>query len=339
MTGENTIFSHLLDVLCVPHTAGYSDDRFSTMPFKSLFGLSKLLEEYGVTTAGVSLDDKNAIAQLPTPFVAPLRGGEWVIVSGTDAGKGIVSYISHGRDEQAPMDTFVCVWNGTALLCGHDDGAAPAIEPHYSSHRLAIVMTRLRDIALVVLLAGLFIWLFCDNGLWKSWVSVSLVAVTIIGFMASYFLGQKTIGIHTKFSDSICSAIEHQGCDHVLDSGGTFLGIFHWSEVGLGYFGVTFLALLIAPEQTMPWLAFFNVFCLPYSFWSIGYQKFKAHSWCTFCLIVQATLWILAAIFFFGGVWHGLTRFTATCPILLACYVIAVLGINWLLAVLNRQNG
>lgn len=338
MTRENTIFTCLLDVLCVPHTAAYSDGRFRAMPFQSLFGLSKLLQEYGVATAGVSLDDRKDITDLPVPFVAPLRGGEWVIVSGTDATAGTVSYLSHGRREQAPIDTFTGAWGGTALLCGHDDGAVRAIEPHYAEHRLAIIMTRLRNIALVVLLTGLSLWLFVENGLWKSWVTMSLVVVSIIGFLASYFLGQKTIGIHTKFSDSICSAIQHKGCDHVLDSGGTFLGIFHWSEVGLGYFGVTLLALLTAPQQTMPWLAFFNVFCLPYSFWSIGYQKFKAHAWCTFCLIVQATLWTLAAIFFFGGVWKELTTFNSAGPILLACYIIAVLGINWLLSVLNRQG-
>lgn len=44
-----SIFTNFLTELGVPHTRSYSDRRFEKMTFKSLFGLSKLLQSYGAT--------------------------------------------------------------------------------------------------------------------------------------------------------------------------------------------------------------------------------------------------------------------------------------------------
>ena len=43
-----SIFSDFLQALGVQHTGRYSDSRFNGLTFKSLFGLSRLLDEYGV---------------------------------------------------------------------------------------------------------------------------------------------------------------------------------------------------------------------------------------------------------------------------------------------------
>ncbi len=47
-----TIFTDFLTELEVPHTREYSDKQFENMPFKSLFGLSKLLGQYPVYHTG-----------------------------------------------------------------------------------------------------------------------------------------------------------------------------------------------------------------------------------------------------------------------------------------------
>lgn len=39
-------------------------------------------------------------------------------------------------------------------------------------------------------------------------------------------------------------------------------------------------------------MALINLCALPYSFWSVWYQRFKAKQWCPLCLIVQTLLWI-----------------------------------------------
>lgn len=62
--GTGTIFSDFLTQLGVRHTADYSDREFENMPFKSLFGLSKLLERYGIENEALRLGRPDEIALL-----------------------------------------------------------------------------------------------------------------------------------------------------------------------------------------------------------------------------------------------------------------------------------
>ena len=324
-----TFFSQLLTALHVRHTRAYSDMRFSTMPFLTMFGLSKLAGEYGIDTLGIRLGDKSEVVKLPVPFVAPVHGNVWVAVTGIDRQRGTVTYLSQGNTETAPAAVFSDAWNGTALLLSPDPQSC---EPQYLRHRFAEVMTTLRNLGAILLTAALFVYAFMANGLYTSYATVLLVLFNLVGLTASVMLAQKSIGINTAAGERICSAIERAGCDHVVKSGGTFLGILHWSDVGLGYFGVSLIALLCFPQSLSGWLTLFNACCLPYSFWSVGYQKLVAKSWCTLCLIVQATLWILALSYLLAGGWHRLWGNVADGVILLAFYVLSVLVINLVLS-------
>ena len=79
MSGS-TIYSVFLTALQVPHTSAYSDKRFRTMTFKTLFGFSKLLDEYGVRNEALRLSDRNTITRLAAPFIAETDKG-FVLVS------------------------------------------------------------------------------------------------------------------------------------------------------------------------------------------------------------------------------------------------------------------
>lgn len=331
---DTQFFSDLLQVLHVRHTAEYSDKRFRDMPFKSMFGLTKLLDEYGVDTLGVRLGDKDEAWKLPVPFVAPVRCGRWVTVTKIDHDADTVTYVSHLQSETASCQRFKASWNGVALLLSP---SAQSVEPHYMSHRFAEVMTRLRNWGVVALAVALFVYAFVVNRLYDSWSLIFLLLVNLSGAGASVMLSQKSVGINTRTSERICSAIESNGCDHVVKSGGTFMGILHWSDVGMGYFGVSLIALLCFPDRLLGWLTFFNACCLPYSIWSVGYQKFVAKSWCTLCLIVQASLWILAAFYLTAGGWHHLWGNVMDGVILLAFYVLSVLAINLVLGWIKER--
>lgn len=327
-------YSDLLKVCGVRHTRPYSDRRFSTMPFMTMFGLKKLLEEYGVASTGVGIDgDADTLAeaavQLPVPYVAPVRGGQWVIVTAVHPKTGTVEYLSQGVAETAGTGTFGKAWNGTALLVKAD---ATSCEPHYMAHRFAAMMTHVRDAGIWICLFAVLGYFYAVNGLWESIPLTALVIFNALGIVVSYMLAQKTVGVHTRIADRVCSAIQEHGCDHVLKSGGTFMGIFHWSEVGLGYFTVSLAALLIGGESMLPWLALYNACCLPYTLWSVSYQKFKAHAWCTLCLTVQASLWILAGLYFWAGAWQMLREFEPAAVLLPLCYVGTVLALNKILS-------
>lgn len=324
-------FCDLLTALKVPHTDAYSAKRFMSMPFMSMFGLTSLLREYGVGSQGVALSDKTQVAKLPTPFVAPVKAREWVIV--TRAADGRVDYLTQGQLEHADTQTFADGWTGEALLLKADSKSS---EPEYCRHRLAEIMREVRDIGIWVCVVALGLYLFVANGLWQNGWAYVAVALNIIGLTVSYMLCQKTVGIHTRAADKVCSAIQAGGCDTVINTGGTFLGIFHWAEVGLAYFSVSLVTLLAFP-QALDWLALINVLCLPYTVWSVSYQHFKAHAWCTLCLTVQATLWLLFFTYMWSFWWRTI-HWSATPFVMVACYVAVCLALNKLIAVFNQNS-
>lgn len=80
-------------------------------------------------------------------------------------------------------------------------------------------------------------------------------------------------------------------CNDILDSpAAKFMGIIGWSEIGLSYFFSNTIILLFYP-QFLSYMVILNICSLPYSLWSVWYQKFKAKNWCPLCLIVQVLFW------------------------------------------------
>ena len=87
----SSIFTRFLDALEVPHTVGHSESEFRGMTFKSLYGLSHLLTQYGVRNVGVKVADKEELSAIPTPFLAQTSAGIFVIVKGIDTARGTVA--------------------------------------------------------------------------------------------------------------------------------------------------------------------------------------------------------------------------------------------------------
>lgn len=318
-----SLFCDWLSRLGVAHTRAYSDARFRRMTFHSLYGLGKLMQDYGVDTTGVSLADKSEIAELPAPFVAQMQSGDMAIV--LSAGGGTVRYLTEGTEQTMPADKFADAWTGVALLA---QPCSCAREPHYGRHRFAEIMTRLRDIGLWLCIAAVFVYLFITHGLEGRWYAVVVALLDIGGLTLSFMLVQKTAGVRTGLSDRVCGVLEKGGCDDILATrASTFLGIFHWSEVGLAYFGVSLASLLLFPARIHD-LALVNVCCLPYTVWSISYQRFVAHRWCTMCVGVQATLWLLFFAYLGGGCLHGAWPPHLSFFALGAVYVAALLLLN-----------
>lgn len=319
-------FNDLLRILGVKHTAEYSLRRFRAMDFKSFFGLTILLKEYGVDTLGVHAADTTALTSIPTPFVAPVKAGEWVIVTAT--APDTVTYLSQGIEEHATVAEFLDAWSGDALICRANP---ESVEPHYSRHSFVMAIRRLRDIAAIVCAIILVVGLMLRGHLFPSPATVGIVLFDFVGLAASFMLLQKQLGIHTRANDHVCAAIQREGCDTVISTtASTFLGTFHWSEVGMTYFSVSLIAVLVCPES-IPLLALINACCLPYTIWSVLYQKFRAHAWCTLCLTVQATLWMLFLMYLWAGSWKHLLPLTWDMLMLPAAYGLVLCLLNRLM--------
>ena len=292
---DHTLVTDLLTVLKVPFTKDYTKQRFETMPFKTLFGVSQLLIEYGVECKGYQIEEKKDIIKLSAPFIAQTQGG-LIIVTKIDA--QTITYLTQGLAETISENEFLESCTGIVLI---PTVKANAKEPDYGKHLRKVIINDSKQILLWVLAGVLTAYLIIVNQLWNHWSFWGLLVVDCFGIWLTYMLVQKSLSIKNQVADKVCGVLQEGGCDSILKTNASsFFGIFSWSEVGFTYFGVSLLAMLISPS-TIHWLALINICCLPFTIWSISYQKFVAKHWCTLCVCVQASLWLQFICYLLGG--------------------------------------
>lgn len=323
--GVPTIFSRFLTRMGVPHTDAYSDSEFHKMTFKSLYGLSHLLTSYGIKNEGLRFTDKSELTHLSTPFLAQTNSGVFVIVTDIDPGSRTVQYDSRGETLNIDLDGFINAWNGIALLAFPNNCSR---EPGYRSHRATEFISSISKYALGAAALFVMAYFFIIHRLYADVSTVALTLLDSAGLYFSFLLLQKSLNIHTAASERVCGILEQGGCDSIMQMKVSKLfGVFSWSEVGFGYFGVSLATLLLFPHL-LPQLALCNVCCLPYTLWSIWYQRFRAHHWCTLCVGVQATLWLLFFSYLGGGWLSKSFPLHVDLITLIAVYIFTVLFIN-----------
>lgn len=328
----STLFSDYLSALGVPHTKSYADRLYRTMSFRSLFGLSKLFQQYGVESEGLVLEDKQEIHKLPVPFLA--RTGEgFVIVTGIDGDS--IHYLTQGVPEVMPLSGFVDAWSGLVFMAYP---AKESAEPDYLAHKRSEWLDRAKGWVLQMCVAVLFVYLFVGNGLYAHMSAWFITALDAAGLYLTYLLVQKSSNIRNRAADRFCRVLQEGGCDSILEmKASKFFGLFGWSEVGFAYFSVSLLAVLIFP-QSIQYLALCNACCLPFTVWSIWYQKCRARVWCTLCVSVQCTLWLLFLCYLAGGWFKGVWPPGAGFWVLAVSYVTALLGFNRLMPMFDKSK-
>lgn len=295
---DESLLSDWLTLLGVSHTHDYTLSKEKAIPFKTWFGLSRALEDYGVESEAYFLPDKNEITQLSVPFIAHTEGAEGGNVIVTSINDDIVDYISLGVPKQTSLSRLIDAWDGNVFLSYAKEGAA---EPDLGLHRRLDFFKKSKKWMLLLCMAALFVYAFVNNGLYKHISIYFIAAFDIAGLYVTYLLVQKSLKIHNPKADRFCGVLQEGGCDDVLaTSASKFFGLFGWSEVGFSYFSVSLLALLMFPAS-LPSLALCNICCLPFTVWSIWYQRFRAKRWCTLCVTVQCSLWLLFFSYLFGG--------------------------------------
>ena len=335
----HTLFCRYLSSLGIAHTASYSDMRYRTMPFHTLFGLASLLEEYDAACTGLRISDKSRMGSLPLPYLAQYKG-EMVIVEryDNDPATGEISRITIDRDGKRlslSRERFESGWSGIALFC---EKRTDSREPDLAKHRLAEWISAAKTIALFGCLLFLILAVWIRGPLVGNAGAWCALILNIWGIIVSRWLMLKSHAHKSAAADHVCGMMQAHGCDTVLaNKASTLFGIVSWGEVGMAYFSVSAFTLIAFPEA-LRYLALLNACCLPFTIWSVTYQKVVIKSWCTLCLTVQATLWLLFGSYLLAGAWHDLLPLGWSLWLLLAAYIAATLGLNRLSSLFNPAN-
>ncbi|GHT83771.1 hypothetical protein FACS189420_0140 [Bacteroidia bacterium] len=331
--GENILVS-FLELLKVKHTKSFSNRYFGEHPHKyNLFGISKMLSDYSIENGGTKVADKEKdIFNIQTPFIAH-TGSDFATVYKVEPDK--VHYIWKGKDIAISVEQFLQTWSGFILLA---ESSENSIEPGYKENRKKELL-KIAQISIFLIATCLILVLgYISNSLFKNPGLTFLTVLNLLGVYIGYLLVLKQLHIHSEYADKICSLFKQSDCNNVLESKAAKLGDFiGWSEIGLGYFIANTLIILFLPHL-ISYLAIINILVLPYSFWSVWYQKVKAKQWCALCLIVQVLFWLVFAVNLIFG-YIQIPDFNIVNWLLTSCiFVVPMLGINMLIPKLSEGN-
>jgi len=284
------IFIEILNELGIKHTRSFSVKYFNEHPHKNnMYGISKMLSDYHIENEGLRINDKSGVfSELEPPFIAQ-NTGDLVTVTKNTPEK--VEFLWHKKRISVLTDEFIKHWSGVVLLVESDKDSG---EPNYQEHRKQdIIFTIKKTILALTVILFLGIVGFSTKVYMSIGFMISLL-INLCGLYISYLLVLKQMNVQSSYADKICSLfVTQKSCNNILESDASkFLGIFSWSEIGLGYFFANVLMILFFPFL-YPYIALINICSLPYSVWSVCYQKIVSKQWCPLCLLVQVTFWLL----------------------------------------------
>ena len=337
MGNTKNIFATFLDLLNVKHTKTFTKQYISEHPHKNnLFGLSKLLSDYGIENAGARITDKEQhLQEIETPFIAHF-GGDFVVVYKIEPDN--VHFNMRGSQHTLSVEKFIEAWSGIVLFA---EASEKSIEPDYKKHRKTEVLNLLKKISFFSACGVIAVLAYVYQSLYTN-VGVSLLLlISLTGIYISGLLLLKQMHIQSQYADKICSLFKQKDCNNVLESKAAKLfGLVGLSEIGFGYFLTNILLLLIYPSLLTS-IVLINILTLPFTLWSVWYQWAKAKQWCVLCLIVLVLLWAVFIVSYFVG-YISLPEFSY--PVLLSlfaagcCYFVSILGINLIVPKLNTEE-
>jgi uncharacterized membrane protein len=266
-----------------------NDYILSHSAYPSLLTISDCLKQWNINNVAIK-PEQDRLTDYPIPFIVHSDGVFKLVVKIEE--EEITYLDKKAKEIKVGKKQFLNKWNGIALIAetpadATEDEAGQKV-PTAKKGSSGITLFLLGGFSLIITASILY-------SLSASFASVIvyslLLAFNFAGILLSGLLLWYQLDKNNPVMQKLCGKAEGSAdCGAVLDSKGSKLfGVISWSEIGAFYFTGSFLTLLVIPSQ-ITLMAWMSVLTLPYTLFSIGYQRFVAKKWCTLCLSVQALL-------------------------------------------------
>lgn len=330
---RKNILTSLLNLLGVKHTSDFSSKLFDGHPHKNnLFGLSEMLDIYGIDNTVIKVESKNILFDLPVPFIAHTHDN-FVLIKSFD--NNAVNCVINNKILEIDADKFKSMWSGIVLLPKTNEYSK---EPNYKQNYTKKIVDNLQRMTLVFLVSVFCIVGYLHNMIYENLYISLMVIISIVGIFVCTLLVRRQLRIGNGIADRICSIFKTGDCDEALTSPKSKLfGFFSLSIVGLSYFiGNTFLIIFF--PDFLSYVIIINILSLPFTLWSIWVQSFKLNHWCPLCMIVIVNLWL----FFICSLLSGNIFTSVLSPIHFAitcmCYITSFLFLSVILPKIEVAN-
>ena len=292
-------YIRLFNILNIKWTHHFLQKTIDESSYKrSFFGISSILTKYGIDNTCVRYNDKADLSELDCPFIV-IYGQRFAIVEAIQDGY-VSLYIVNDGKQKIEKDEFIRNWNGVALKIKATPDSG---EPNYPENHKKEQADSFKKIVLSICsLSFIVLSLIASSSTIRAywWFAV---AINVMGLAVSFLLFQKELHIKNHFSDKLCGVVsEGHGCDNVINSAKSSLfGLVKLSEVGCSFFLVNLVTLLFFSEA-ISYVAIISVLVLPFTFWSVWFQKYRAKQWCALCLMTLVLMWAQALTYTISGV-------------------------------------
>lgn len=319
----------MIEALHVPHTKRFTVRSYEQHPYKyTFYGLKSLCESYGVEVDGLQLEDKDAIKELPTPFVADYANDYVLVREVSDAE---IKMDIYGAASSITTHDFLEGWGGHVLLFHANDDS---IEPDYQNHKKSVLISNLEWWILTLGVIVLCAVAVSFRSLPSIWEFVSMI-LSAFGVALCTMLLLQQLKVHNSFVEGVCSAFKHSSCNNVLETkAAKVFGRYSWAEIGFCYFAINLICLLFSDryDAALVWL---GILAFPYSIWSVWYQKHTSH-WCPLCLAVQGIIIVQFFCSLAALDKYGFDNLACISSVLLGLYyILSVLLLHKILVILK----
>lgn len=266
--------------------------------FPSLLSLTQTLSEFGICMTPL-YSDWDLLQNCSQQVLLHLKGKQQMLVLLDHITEDSIYYKDGNGDlYQDDKVAFQAKWDGILVVV--DSLNQEKQEEIRKQTKEKSIKKVVLTISVMILLggtlasnipSGLFFWI--------------LFVLKLVGCVVSYFLVKHTLGHSGKMMEKVCHMGKSTDCNAVLTSPAAKLfNRIGMSDIGVVYFSGGLLALLYSAisHTGFSFLVLLSViaFCsLPYTLFSLYYQRFVVKKWCPFCLAVILILWLEALTGYF----------------------------------------
>ncbi len=287
---------HYLKLLGVKVNNSTVNETLQNHPdWPGLLCISDSLRKWNIPNAVGKIDAAN-IDELPTPFIACtyITEAPLTIVTAVNAGTVEIYRGQQAKKSLQTKEDFLKTWTGIYLFSEPNENSG---EENYKEYRKKAFVKRLIPAAAIaaVVLFSLLMLRSVNNNMYLFRAIVFQYTLLLTGVVVTTFLLWYEIDSNNPVLQKVCTGIIKGNCNAILTGKQSKLfNWLSWSEIGFFYFSGSLLLLLFIPGA-ITIIAWMNMLCLPYCFFSIYYQWQVAKQWCVLCLSVQA-VFVLGAI-------------------------------------------
>lgn len=276
--------------------------------YPSMLAIHDVFEEFGIVAEAYKFDDEEKIWTIKEPLLIQIKiedgNGQtfFALVYGNDgATADWYNPLSHKREHISVLDLKKKLTDYAMLF-----SASPkAGDKNFVAHRRTEFLHRMGEYVCVAFLPICLTFITIYKALSASFnpSSVLYAALLLVGCIVCGLLLMHEYNAYNPVVKSVCGGGQKMNCDAVLSSPGSAIAGIPWSVIGSSYFLGSLIFILVSCLDTRAFttLSRLNLLALPYTAYSLYYQKTVVKQWCPLCLSVLAITWCLFVVSLIGG--------------------------------------